>query len=1217
MDAVHNQTSGVSYATLSEAILASQSNDVLILAPGSYVEDFPDITHSLTIRCDDGMAALTRASPLSVDGRAILNVPGFLGVDLTLVGLEIFGAARPGPDTNGAAVLHESGNGALVMERCYIHSNENGLLAGGTAVGSPPGGMTIVIRDCEFSKNGAPPGSVYAAGGKCHNIYINAATSVLIEDSYIHSVFSQGHQIKSRAAFNTIINNRIEDLPQLGKTGFGSSYSIDISNGGVAVIRDNIIEKGPYSVNKSIISYAGEGLRYADNMLLVEGNQFVNKRPDGASILLNRMDGSAVTGIPIAIVGNSYAGPYAYDFTGDMFVGGASDDLLEGGPGADSLVGGLGNDTYLVNDPEDRIAEAVGAGNDTILTTLAAYTLGLNIEGLRHVGTGDFAGTGNTLANILDGGAGNDTLNGGVGADTMRGGAGDDLYFVNEAGDLVIEATDEGVDEIVTGLSYVLPENVENLTLTGTSGLTGTGNALDNRLLGNAGNNRLTGGFGDDTLWGAAGADTLDGGAGADSLAGGAGNDLYLVDDPGDLVLEAPGEGTDEVRTTLGAYALTAGVENLTFTGIGAFAGTGNDLANRIIGGAQADWLAGGAGGDTLSGGASADTLDGGTGADSMAGGTGNDTYLVDAIGDRVLEASGAGFDTVRTTLGTYSLPAHVEALVFTGTGNFAGTGNSLANAITGGDGADTLNGGTGADTLTGGHGDDTHVVDNALDVIVELPGGGIDTVRTTLRSYVLGAELENLAYTGTMTFGGTGNAGGNRITGGNAADTLDGGAGADTLTGGAGNDLYIVDDPGDVVIETGGGIDTVLTTLASFDLSTLPTVENLTGGGVGAFTGLGNDLANRITGGAQDDWLEGGIGNDTLSGGAGADTLVGGAGADSMAGGLGNDVFIVADAGDLVLEVANGGTDTVLTTLGAYVLAANVEALAYTGTGDFAGTGNTLANTLTGGEGADTLDGGAGADTLIGGVGDDTYVVDNLLDVIVELPGGGIDTVRTALSIWTLGAEQEALVYTGAGSFRGTGNDGANAIWGSIGADTLTGGLGADTLTGGAGDDVHVVDDLLDVIVELPGGGIDTVRTTLAAFSLDGISAVEQLTYAGGGSFAGSGNALANRITGGIGADTLDGGAGADTLTGGAGWDVFVFVAGQADGDAITDFAGGGALPGDSLLFLGFGTAAEGAQATKLTATDWLVSSGDGAATAVIRLTNAPALHATDYVFV
>jgi Ca2+-binding RTX toxin-like protein len=151
--------------------------------------------------------------------------------------------------------------------------------------------------------------------------------------------------------------------------------------------------------------------------------------------------------------------------------------------------------------------------------------------------------------------------------------------------------------------------------------------------------------------------------------------------------------------------------------------------------------------------------------------------------------------------------------LVFVGSGDFAGSGNVLANSLTGGSGNDTLNGGFGADTLAGGLGDDSYVVDNAGDVVVENPGEGTDTVRTVLASYTLGGEVENLAYTGAGAFKGTGNAGDNSITGGGGADTLDGGAGADTLAGGLGKDRLTGGGDSDLFVFSQGGAngDTVV----------------------------------------------------------------------------------------------------------------------------------------------------------------------------------------------------------------------------------------------------------------------------------------------------------------------------------------------------------------------------------------------------------------------
>ncbi len=411
-----------------------------------------------------------------------------------------------------------------------------------------------------------------------------------------------------------------------------------------------------------------------------------------------------------------------------------------------------------------------------------------------------------------------------------------------------------------------------------------------------------------------------------------------------------------------------------------ALTGTANN--DFLTGSTGGDTIDGGAGNDTIAAFAGNDTIIGGTGADIMIGGTGDDTYIVDNVGDVVVENAGEGTDTVKTTLASYTLGANVENLIYTGTSAFAGTGNELSNTITGGAGADVLDGGAGADTLIGGLGDDTYVVDNVGDVVVEAASAGTDTIKTVLNSYSLAslANVENLTFTGTGDFTGTGNASANVITGGAGNDILDGGAGADTLVGGLGNDTYIVDNVGDVVTEAAnGGTDTIKTSLTSYSLASLANVENLTYTGTSAFTGTGNASANVITGGA---------GNDILDGGAGADTLIGG---------LGDDTYFVDNAGDVIVENAGEGTDTVKTALASYTLAANVENLVFTGTGTtatFAGTGNALDNMITGGANADvlsggagndTLDGGAGADRLIGGTGDDTYVVDNVGDVVVE----------------------------------------------------------------------------------------------------------------------------------------------------------------------------------------------------------------------------------------
>ncbi|MFN9176732.1 MAG: bluetail domain-containing putative surface protein, partial [Synechocystis sp.] len=192
-----------------------------------------------------------------------------------------------------------------------------------------------------------------------------------------------------------------------------------------------------------------------------------------------------------------------------------------------------------------------------------------------------------------------DRLDGKAGADTMIGGLGNDTYTVDNIGDVVTENLNEGTDAVTASIDYTLGANLENLTLSGTANLNGTGNDLNNTLNGNSGNNTLTG---------LAGNDRLDGKAGADTLIGGLGNDPYIVDNVGDVVTENLNEGTDAVTASIN-YTLGTNLENLTLTGSANLNGTGNTLNNKLVGNTGANILNGGAGLDTLTGGTGADTF--------------------------------------------------------------------------------------------------------------------------------------------------------------------------------------------------------------------------------------------------------------------------------------------------------------------------------------------------------------------------------------------------------------------------------------------------------------------------------------------------------------------------------------------------------------------------------------------------------------------------------
>ena len=283
-------------------------------------------------------------------------------------------------------------------------------------------------------------------------------------------------------------------------------------------------------------------------------------------------------------------------------------------------------------------------------------------------------------ADTLIGDSGDDTLNGGDGADFMVGGDGGDDYYVNNAGDKVVEAASSGSDWVYADVNYTLAANVEHLLLL--NAVNGTGNGLDNFLFGNGFANKLAGLGGNDTIDGGTATDTLDGGDGNDSLVGGTEND-------------------------------------------------------SLLGGNGFDTLDGGSGADTLVGGAGNDTVAGGTGTDLLAGGAGDDSYFVDSALDAIGEGAGQGIDTVVSTATTYTLANNVENLNLIGSA-VTGIGNALdnyiqgsnvgfvANNLQGGAGNDTLTGFGGADTLAGSAGRDTFLVwtTDAIDTVTDFDAG-------------------------------------------------------------------------------------------------------------------------------------------------------------------------------------------------------------------------------------------------------------------------------------------------------------------------------------------------------------------------------------------------------------------------------------------------------------------------------------------------------------
>lgn len=385
------------------------------------------------------------------------------------------------------------------------------------------------------------------------------------------------------------------------------------------------------------------------------------------------------------------------------------------------------------------------------------------------------------------------------------------------------------------------------------------------------------------------------------------------------------------------------------------------------------------------------------------------------------------------------------------------------------------------------------------------LVGGGTATVTITINGQDSGGDI----------LGGT--AGADVLVAGDGDDTLTASAGNDTLNGGDGTDtadysgaasgVNVRLNHGDAPNDGAGGSDT------------LNSIENATGS---AF----NDI---LTGSAVNNVLIGGAGSDVLLGLGGDDVLYGGAGAaNQLQGGAGDDTYYV-DAADTIVELADQGYDTVITTRNVFTLAANVEELAFAGSGAFTGRGNALNNVITGGAGDDTLSGGGGRDRLVGGAGNNTAsyamaATGILIDLSVGSAfndGDGDGDVLVDIQN-VLGSEHNDLIF---------GDSGNNVLNGGDGDDRLFGGMGDDTLRGGNGiDTVDYSSASLAVDVRLNTGVVQDGEG-----GTDFVTSVENVIGSGRDDLIIASD-LANELTGGAGHDILLGLGGADVLRGGSG---------------------------------------------------------------------------------
>jgi Ca2+-binding RTX toxin-like protein len=652
---------------------------------------------------------------------------------------------------------------------------------------------------------------------------------------------------------------------------------------------------------------------------------------------------------------------------------------------------------------------------------------------------------GTDINELLSGTADSDAITGNLGRDTLQGLGGDDVLMSGRTPD----------DEYA-------PERIDNFgdELDG-----GAGNDL---IFGATGHDTVYGGEGLDSIYSGSGNDTVYGDAGSDEVYGGSGNDRLYGGEDDDFLIGERGNDRSEGGNGHDRLSDESGTDSL-------YGGDGDDwlstVNNNYALDLGLDWLDGGAGNDELESGDGNATLLGGLGDDTLRGGRGTDLLEGGDGNDLINSSIGSANDILRGGDG--------DDVLIDGAGKGTLEGGAGADSLLGGAGSDTLDGGIDIDTLEGGAGDDVYLLlDGSADLVTELADGGTDMVQV-VRSYTLGANIENVWLRSDGAFSLYGNALDNLLIAGLGNNTLYGGSGTDTASYAYASAAVTLSLAVSGAQATGGsGTDT------------LTLIENLTG----------SDYADRLTGNALWNVLDGGLGADTLEGGDGSDTYV----IDSAA-----DVIVETNA-----DIKTGGSDWVQSKLTGYTLAATLEngVILHSGAANL--FGNAANNILVAGSGDNRINGGSGVDTVSYERATAAVTVDLSLTVAQATGGSGSDTL-TLIENLTGSAFGDSLKGSG--------------LW-----NWIDGGAGADTMEGGAGSDTYVVDHLGDVVIEsdaeLSTGGSDWVYSRLSSYSLGTNIENGAIDIAGTASI--SGNALDNQFLSGLGDNLIDGGEGMDTVS-------------------------------------------------------------------------------------
>jgi Ca2+-binding RTX toxin-like protein len=790
------------------------------------------LTYALTDNADGRFAIDATTGQITVADGALLNYESVASHNVTVRVTDQGGLTFDKSFTLNVTNVNEAPTGATLTGGSVAENAANGAVVGTVAGGDPDAGavLTYSLTDDaggRFAIN-ATTGQITVANGTLvdYETATSHAITVHVVDQgglAFDKVFTiavtdvnetvnqaptdatlSGGSIAENASNGAVVGTVTGVDPDSGAVltysltdNAGGRFAINATSGQITVANGALLDYETATSHNVTVRVTDQGGLTFDKVFALNVTNVGGGTQNGTSAA-NTLMGTAEEDVLNGLGGN------------DTLNGLGGNDTLDGGAGNDTMNGGAGDDVYIVDAAGDVVNENANEGVDEVRTSLSSYTLGANVENVTATTSTALTASGNDLNNIIKGNSGNDVLFGEDGNDTLLGGAGDDVLQGGEGNDIFDGqggqnwiTTGNGQDTLIfnSASGYLQVDDFsdgnDKIDMRGT-GIT-LQNAAQNITLTEYAEGGVLVEFGTSQIW-------------FENVMPG------QITFDGDFIFDTAGGGDNHAPTNATLSGGSVAENSTNGTVVGTVTGVDPD-AGTVLSYSLTD----NAGGRFA--------INATTGQITVANGTLLDyeTATSHDVSVHIVDQGGLSFDKVFT-------------LAVTDVAGVTQNGTSAANTLTGTNEADTLNGlgdndtlnglggndvldgGTGNDTLNGGTGNDLYIVDSSDDVVTENANEGVDEVQTSLSSYNLGNNVENLTGTNTGGFTGAGNALNNIITGNSGNDVLFGEDGNDILRGGTGDDVMQGGEGNDTFegqggtkwITTGDGADTLVFNAAS-----------------------------------------------------------------------------------------------------------------------------------------------------------------------------------------------------------------------------------------------------------------------------------------------------------------------------------------------------------------------------------------------------------------